>query len=49
MTQSLNELDGQGWEIFQVIPAWQIKGENAETILAPRAYEILGRRAIAAK
>ena len=49
LTQSLNELDGQGWEIFQVIPAWQIKGENAETILAPRAYEILGRRVIAAK
>jgi hypothetical protein len=49
LTQSLNDLDGQGWEIFQVVPTWQIKNENAETILSPRAYEVFGRRAIAPK
>ena len=49
LTQSLNELDGQGWEIFQLAPSWQIKNENAETVLSPRAYEVFGRRAIAPK
>ena len=46
LTQSLNDLDGQGWEVFQVVPSWQIKNENAETVLTPRAYEVFGRRAI---
>jgi hypothetical protein len=46
LTQSLNDLDGQGWEVFQVVPSWQIKNENAETVLAPRAYEVFGRRAV---
>jgi hypothetical protein len=49
LTQSLNDLDGQGWEVFQVVPTWQIKNENAETILSPRAYEVFGRRAIVPK
>ncbi len=49
LTQSLNELDAQGWEIFQVIPSWQIKNENAETVLAPRAYEVFARRVVAPK
>jgi len=49
LTQSLNDLDGQGWEVFQVVPSWQIKNENAETVLSPRAYEVFGRRAIAPK
>ena len=46
LTQSLNDLDGQGWEVFQVVPSWQIKNENAETVLSPRAYEVFGRRVI---
>ncbi len=46
LTQSLNDLDGQGWEVFQVVPTWQIKNENAETILAPRAFEVFGRRSV---
>jgi len=49
LTQSLNDLDGQGWEVFQIVPSWQIKNENAETILSPRAYVVFGRRPIAAK
>ena len=49
LTQSLNELDGQGWEVFQVVPTWQIKNENEETILSPRAYEVFGRRVLAPK
>jgi hypothetical protein len=49
LTQSLNDLDGQGWEVFQVVPSWQIKNENSETILSPRAYEVFGRRVVAPK
>ncbi len=49
ITQSLNDFDKQGWEIFQVIPVWQVKNENAETLLVPRAYEVFGRRPIGAK
>jgi hypothetical protein len=49
LTQSMNDLDGQGWEVFQVVPSWQIKNENAETVLSPRAYEVFGRRSMVAK
>lgn len=49
LTQSLNELDGQGWEVFQVVPLWQIKNENNETTLSPKAYEVFGRRLVAPK
>jgi hypothetical protein len=49
LTQTLNELDGQGWEVFQVVPSWRIKSENDETILSPRAYEVFGRRIITPK
>jgi hypothetical protein len=49
LTQSLNELDGQGWEVFQVVPSWQIKNENGETIFSPRAYEVFGRRVVTPK
>jgi hypothetical protein len=49
LTQTLNDLDGQGWEIFQVVPSWAIKNENNDTVLTPRAYEVFGRRAMAAK
>jgi hypothetical protein len=49
LTKSLNDLDGQGWEVFQVVPIWQIKNDNAETLLAPRAYELFGRRAATPK
>jgi hypothetical protein len=49
LTQSLNDLDGQGWEVFQIVPSWGIKNENNETVLTPRAYEIFGRRAVVAK
>jgi hypothetical protein len=44
LTKSMNDLDGQGWEVFQVVPVWQIKNDNADTILAPRAYEVFSRR-----
>jgi hypothetical protein len=46
LTQTMNDLDGQGWEIFQVVPVWQIKNDNAETTLVPRSYEVFGRRVI---
>jgi hypothetical protein len=49
LTQSLNDLDGQGWEVFQIVPSWAIKNENAETVFTPRAYVVFGRRPIAAK
>jgi hypothetical protein len=49
LTRTLNDLDGQGWEIFQIVPSWGIKNENAETILAARAYMVFGRRNIVAK
>jgi hypothetical protein len=46
ITQTLNDLDSQGWSIFQVIPSWQVKGEGGEAALEPRAYIVFGRRPI---
>ncbi len=44
ITTTLNDFDKQGWEIFQVIPVWVIKNENADTTLVPKSYEVFGRR-----
>ncbi|HEV3165686.1 MAG TPA: hypothetical protein VGZ22_16785 [Isosphaeraceae bacterium] len=44
VVQTMNDLDGQGWNIFQVIPTWQIKNDNGQSELQPRAYEVFGRR-----
>jgi hypothetical protein len=44
IVQSLNELDGQGWSIFQIVPAWQLKNDNGEATLVARAYQVFGRR-----
>jgi hypothetical protein len=49
LTQTLNDLDGQGWDIFQVTPSWAIRNENGEAQLAPRAYMIFGRRPFGGK
>jgi hypothetical protein len=46
VVQSLNDLDGQGWEVFQVVPTWQIKNENGEGALVPKSYQVFGRRPV---
>jgi hypothetical protein len=44
IVQTLNDLDGQGWSIFQIVPAWQLKNENGEASLVARTYQVFGRR-----
>lgn len=44
VVQTLNDLDGQGWTIFQIIPSWQLKNDNGQNDLLPKAYEVFGRR-----
>jgi hypothetical protein len=44
LVQTLNDLDGQGWDVFQVVPHWTIKNENNETAFVPKSYQIFGRR-----
>jgi hypothetical protein len=44
---TLNDLSKQGWEVFQIIPAWTIKSEDGTTDLAPKFYEVFARRAAA--
>jgi hypothetical protein len=44
LVQNLNDLDGQGWEVFQIVPGWAIKSENSESVLVPKAYQVFGRR-----
>ena len=46
LTQSLNDLDKQGWEIFQIVPTWTVKNENDEAMLVPKSYVIFSRRPI---
>ena len=43
---TLNELDSQGWNIFQIVPTWQFKNENSEGALVPKAYQVFGRRPV---
>lgn len=44
VVQTMNELDKQGWELFQIIPSWTIKNDNGEASLAPTSYQLFGRR-----
>jgi hypothetical protein len=44
VVQTLNDLDGQGWNIFQIVPTWQLKNENSEGALVPKTYQVFGRR-----
>jgi hypothetical protein len=44
IVQTLNDLDGQGWSIFQIVPAWQLKNDNGEATLVARNYQVFGRR-----
>ena len=42
---TVNDLDGQGWDVFQVVPVWTIeRGNDDQTKLVPQAYEVFARR-----
>jgi hypothetical protein len=44
IVQTLNDLDGQGWDLFQIVPAWSLKNENGEATLVAKTYQVFGRR-----
>jgi hypothetical protein len=46
IVQTLNDLDGQGWDLFQIVPAWTLKNDNGETTLVAKTYQVFGRRAL---
>ena len=49
VVQTMNDLDKQGWEVFQVIPSWTIRNDNGETSLTPTGYQLFGRRPLVGK
>jgi hypothetical protein len=46
---TLNDLSKQGWEVFQIIPAWTIKNDDGATELTPKFYEVFARKPAASK
>jgi hypothetical protein len=46
---TLNDLSKQGWEVFQIIPAWTIKNEDGATELTPKLYEVFAKKPAASK
>jgi hypothetical protein len=44
IVQTLNDLDGQGWDLFQIVPAWSFKNDNGEATLIAKTYQVFGRR-----
>jgi hypothetical protein len=46
---TLNDLSKQGWEVFQIIPAWTIKNEDGAMEITPKFYEVFARRPAASK
>lgn len=44
IVQTLNDLDAQGWDLFQIVPAWSFKNENGEATLVAKTYQVFGRR-----
>ena len=49
MVPTLNDLDAQGWEVFQVVPIWKVESFNGDSSLIPKSYQVFGRRPVAAK
>ena len=46
---TVNDLDGQGWEVFQIVPVWTLeKGNDDQTRLVPQSYEVFARRPVKA-
>lgn len=46
---TMNDLDAQGWDLFQVIPIWEFKNANGANTLEAKSYQVFGRRQAAAK
>ena len=49
MAPTLNDIDAQGWDVFQVVPIWKIQGGGGDSSLVPKAYQVFGRRTVANK
>ena len=49
IVETLNDLDGQGWEVFQVVPVWSIRNQGDNNLLEPKSYQVFGRRAVKGK
>ncbi|GAC1308724.1 MAG: hypothetical protein NVSMB14_13210 [Isosphaeraceae bacterium] len=45
----LNELDRDGWDVFQVVPTWNVKNDDGSTSLVPQKYQIFGKKPIVLK
>jgi hypothetical protein len=43
---TLNDLDQEGWELFQIIPVWTVRPDNGDSSLVPKSYQVFGRRPI---
>lgn len=42
----LNELDRDGWDVFQVVPVWNVKNDDGSTSLVPQKYQVFGKKAL---
>lgn len=49
MVPTMNDLDAQGWDLFQVVPIWKIQGDGGESSLIPKSFQVFGRRAMAGR
>ncbi|MEO6807912.1 MAG: hypothetical protein ABI353_02230 [Isosphaeraceae bacterium] len=46
IVQTLNSLDQEGWDLFQVVPLWNIGADVGGTKLEAKTYQVFGRRPV---
>jgi hypothetical protein len=44
IVKTLNDLDGQGWDLFQIVPVWKFNNDNGNATLEAKSYQVFGRR-----
>ena len=40
IVQTVNDLDAQGWDLFQIVPAWTFQNANGEATLIAESYHV---------
>ncbi len=46
VVKTLNDLEAQGWEVFQIIPIWKLQNEGDSNGLVASSYQVFGRRPV---
>lgn len=47
IVEAMNNLDKEGWKVFQVIPIWKFNNDAGQNELVPMSYQVFANRPLA--